>query len=97
LADKSLVAASPRQAIRGSTFPWPEKLVAVFGRFFWSHAVACDVFRYDAGDEEVQQIICTAGLGAAAAHFKSAKGMTADDCAGARARLSDVIPLEDLK
>ena len=47
--------------------------------------MACDVFGHDARDEEVQQIICATGFGAAAAHFESAKGMTADDRAGARA------------
>jgi hypothetical protein len=45
--------------------------------------VACDVFGYDARDEEIEQIIFATGFSAAAAHLKSTKGMTADDCAGA--------------
>src|SRR6184192_1263039 len=64
---------------------WPEKLVVVFGRFFRSKPMACDVFGHDARDEEVQQIIFATGFGSAAAHLESAEGMTADDCTGARA------------
>src|SRR5438552_2504539 len=64
---------------------WPKKFVAVFGCFFRRYAVTCDVFRYDARDEEVQQIIFTTCLSAAAAHLESAKRMTANNRAGARA------------
>src|SRR4029077_4241087 len=64
---------------------WPEKFVTVFGRFFRSNVMASDVFGHDAWDEEVQQIIFATGFSAAAAHFESAEGMTADDCTGARA------------
>ena len=63
---------------------WPEKFVTVFGRFFRSKPVACDVFSDDARDEEVQQIVFATGFSAAAAHLESAKWMTADDRAGAR-------------
>ncbi len=62
---------------------WPEKFVTVFWRFFRSKPVACDVFGYDARDEEVQQIIFATCFSAAAAHLESAEGMTADDCTGA--------------
>src|ERR1700757_942637 len=61
------------------------KFVAVFGRFVGRYAVTCDVFRNDARDEEVQQVIFAAGFCAAAAHLESAKGMTANDRASARA------------
>src|SRR5438034_5176630 len=64
---------------------WPEKLVTVFGRFFRSKPMACDVFGHDARDQEVQQIIFTTGFSATAAHLESTEGMTADDCTGARA------------
>src|SRR6266436_9835843 len=62
---------------------WPEKFVTVFRRFFRSKPMACDVFGHNARDQEVQQIIFAAGFSAAAAHFESAEGMTADDCTGA--------------
>ena len=47
--------------------------------------MAHDVFGDDARDHELEQIIFAAGFGAAAAHFESAEGMTADDRAGAGA------------
>src|SRR5215813_9610934 len=65
-------------------FRRPEKFVAVFGRLFRSKSVTRDIFGNHARDEEIQQIIFTASLGAAAAHFESAKRMAADDRAGAR-------------
>ena len=64
---------------------WPEKFVPVFGCLVRSKPVACDVFGHDAWDKEVQQIIFAAGFSTAAAHLESAKRMTADDRAGARA------------
>jgi hypothetical protein len=62
---------------------WPEKFVAILGRLFWSEAMATGVFRHHTGDEKVQKIIFATGLGAAAAHFESAKRMAADDRARA--------------
>ena len=47
--------------------------------------MACDVFGHDARNEEVQQIIFSAGFGAAATHLESAKRMTANYRTGARA------------
>lgn len=41
------------------------------------------VFRYDTRDNKLQEIIRTAGFGAAATHFESAEWMTADDGASA--------------
>src|SRR5882757_5304442 len=55
---------------------------AVFGRGFGGETVAHDVFGDDARNEEVQQIIAAAGLGAATAHFESAERMPADYRAG---------------
>src|SRR5207253_9832515 len=63
----------------------PEKFGAVFGRGFWSEAVAHDVFGDDAWDEEAEQVIATASFRSAAEHFKSAKRMPADHRPGARA------------
>src|SRR5439155_24563891 len=63
----------------------PEKFVAILRRLFWSETVAARVFRHHARHEELQKIIFAAGLGAAAAHLKSAKGVTPDDRARARA------------
>ena len=48
------------------------------------------IFGHDPRHEKVQKIIFTAGLGAAAAHFESAKGMAADDRARARTVYVDV-------
>ena len=47
--------------------------------------MAARVFGHYAGNEKVQKIIFTTGFGAAAAHFESTKGVTADDRARARA------------
>ena len=43
------------------------------------------VFGHYARHKKVQKIIFATGLGTAAAHFESPKGMAADDRAGARA------------
>jgi hypothetical protein len=63
----------------------PEKFGAAFRCGFGGKAMPHDIFRDNTRDEKVEQIIASAGLGAAAAHFESAKRMTADDSAGARA------------
>ena len=47
--------------------------------------MATRVFGHHARDQEMQKIIFAASLGAAAAHFETAKGMAADDRARARA------------
>ena len=56
-----------------------------FGGGFGGETVAHDVFRDNTRDEEVEEVIVTTGFGAAATHFESAKGMTADHGAGAGA------------
>ena len=52
--------------------------------------MAHNVFGNVAGDDEVKQIISTAGFGAAAAHFESAERMPADHRAGAAPIYIDV-------
>ena len=47
--------------------------------------MAARVFGHYARHEKVQKIISATGLGTAAAHFESAKGVAADDRARARA------------
>src|SRR5260370_31820660 len=63
----------------------PEKFVAILGRLSWSETVAALVFGHHARHEKLQKIIFAAGLGAAAAHLKSTKGVTPDDRTRARA------------
>src|SRR5207249_8383082 len=65
--------------------PFRQKLVAIERRFFRREAVAGDIFGDDARNNEVQEIIFTAGLGTASGHFESAEGMASDNRAGAGA------------
>src|SRR5205807_10144153 len=57
----------------------------VAGGGFRGEAVTRDVCGAKAWDEEVEQVMAAAGVGAAAAHFESAKRMAADHRASAGA------------
>ena len=72
----------------------PEKFFAIFWRLFRREAVASRIFGYHARDEKVQEIIFATGLGTAAAHFESAKGMTSNNRAGARTIDIDISRLQ---
>jgi len=62
-----------------------QKLRPIFSRLLGSETVTHDVFSHDPRDNEVQQVIFSAGFGAAATHLKSAEWMAAYHGAGAGA------------
>src|SRR5882724_2638304 len=86
--------ARTRAAITTRLLLGRQKFVAIFRRFFGREAVASSVFSYHARDEEIQEVIFATGLGAAAAHFESPKGMASNNRAGARAIDIDISRLQ---